>query len=308
MKRVFVFEYLTGGGLDSADPALLTMGLAMRDALVRDLLASDCCQVSVACGDGVPLPPRGAAALRCDRGASLFDWVASQAALHDAVWLVAPETGGVLARLAQAVPAARWIGCDAQAIRVASSKRATLARLAAHGVCTPWAFDGVATRWVVKPDDGAGAVDTTLFSRRDAAQAACSAAMTLEPWVEGDALSLSLLCDGDHAELLSINRQRIDIDGAGSVGYGGVDIGTLPLTGETGRALGALAAQVRAALPGLRGFVGIDVVWHATRGPVAIEVNPRLTCAYVGLSARLQRNLAAEVLAAHGTESLHASV
>jgi hypothetical protein len=30
---------------------------------------------------------------------------------------------------------------------------------------------------------------------------------------------------------------------------------------------------------------------------VAIEVYPRVTCAYVGLSARLQRNLGAEILA-----------
>ena len=53
------------------------------------------------------------------------------------------------------------------------------------------------------------------------------------------------------------------------------------------------------ALPGLRGFVGVDLVWHAERGPVAIEVNPRVTCAYVGLSDELDRNLAAEILAAH---------
>jgi tyramine---L-glutamate ligase len=35
-----------------------------------------------------------------------------------------------------------------------------------------------------------------------------------------------------------------------------------------------------------------------TRGPVVIEVNPRVTCAYIGLSAALGRNLAAELLRA----------
>jgi len=62
--------------------------------------------------------------------------------------------------------------------------------------------------------------------------------------------------------------------------------------------LAALAARVQRALPGLRGFVGIDLVWHAQRGPVVIEVNPRVTCAYVGLSRQLGRNLAGEVIAA----------
>jgi predicted ATP-grasp superfamily ATP-dependent carboligase len=60
-----------------------------------------------------------------------------------------------------------------------------------------------------------------------------------------------------------------------------------------------LAQAVVLAVPGLRGFVGIDLVWHARLGPVAIEINPRLTCAYVGLSAALGRNLAAEIVTAH---------
>ena len=72
------------------------------------------------------------------------------------------------------------------------------------------------------------------------------------------------------------------------------------------RSLAALAAHVAAALPGLRGFVGIDVVWHAQRGPVLIEVNPRLTCAFVGLSQRLGRCLAAEVLAMQKLERVDA--
>jgi tyramine---L-glutamate ligase len=309
MTRILIFEYLTGGGLDSADHTLLPMGLAMRDAMVGDLLRSGLFSVGVACGHGVPLPPHeGAAVLRCADRASLFEWVARQAALHDAVWLVAPETDQLLARFAQAVPAARWIGCDAQAIGIASSKSATLACLAAHGVTTPLAFHGAASRWIVKPDDGAGAVDTTLYTGHEAAQAAMRrghrSAMTLEPWVDGDALSLSLSCAADHAELLSINRQRIAIEDDGRLRYDGVDIDTVPLASAEGRRLAALATRVHAAIAGLRGFVGIDVVWHAARGPVVIEVNPRLTCAYVGLSARLQRNLAAEFVSAHG-QALH---
>lgn len=60
-----------------------------------------------------------------------------------------------------------------------------------------------------------------------------------------------------------------------------------------------LAAQVARHVPGLRGFVGIDLVWHAHFGPVLIEINPRVTCAYPGLSARLGRNLAGEIVQAH---------
>jgi len=72
--------------------------------------------------------------------------------------------------------------------------------------------------------------------------------------------------------------------------------------------LSALGRRVARALPGLRGFVGVDLVWHAERGPVAIEVNPRVTCAYAGLSASLGRNLAAELLSAHLREQTDAVI
>jgi predicted ATP-grasp superfamily ATP-dependent carboligase len=70
--------------------------------------------------------------------------------------------------------------------------------------------------------------------------------------------------------------------------------------------LAQLAARVAAAMPGLRGFVGIDIVWPTRGTPVVIEVNPRLTCAFVGLSQRLGRCLAAEMLALQRLERLHA--
>jgi tyramine---L-glutamate ligase len=304
MRRVFVFEYLTAGGLAEEDPAvaetLLPMGLAMRDAMVGDLLAAGAVQVSAASQAPAPPPPAGATACARPAGMAWPDWVARQAARHDAVWLVAPETGGLLAQLQQAVPAAQWLGCEAPAIALAARKRATLARLAAFGLKTPLAWSAQATRWVVKPDDGAGGVATQVFDSLAAAHAAqCGAAhgeRTLEPWVDGPALSLSLLCGPAGTELLSINRQHIRIGAGGRLAYEGVSHGAMAVDSPRGVALAALAARIGQAVPGLRGFVGVDLVWHETLGPVVIEINPRLTCAYVGLSARLGRNLAAEML------------
>jgi len=315
MKRVFVFEYLTGGGpVDGDEDALRTLlpqGLAMRDAMVDDLLQAGGFAVTAATCGHAPAPPAGARPCQAALGESMLGLVARQAALHDAVWLVAPETDGLLAQLQQAVPAGRWLGCDAAAIRLASSKRATLAQLAAHGLCTPLAFTETALRWVVKPDDGAGAVATTVYRSRAAAEQAqrvgSAGTMTLEPWVDGHPMSLSLLCRRGSTELLSINRQRIEIDAGGRLAYRGVDIDRVPRNGATGPVLAALASRVGRAIPGLHGFVGVDLVWHAAQGPVVIEVNPRVTCAYVGLSARLGRNLAAELMAAEATlEPQHA--
>ncbi|HEY8710409.1 MAG TPA: ATP-grasp domain-containing protein, partial [Burkholderiaceae bacterium] len=127
--------------------------------------------------------------------------------------------------------------------------------------------------------------------------------MVVEPWVEGQALSLSLMCCAGRCELLSINRQQLAIDEQGLLAFRGVDVNVLPLTDARGATLVALATRVGRSIPGLRGFVGIDLVWHAQRGPVVIEINPRVTSAYVGLSLALGRNLAAEVVATLGRKA-----
>jgi len=216
---------------------------------------------------------------------------------------VAPETDGCLAELERAVAAPSWLGCDARSIAIASSKGATLRHLDAHALATPLAHADDATAWVVKPDDGAGSVDTRVHASLAAAQADFAARLGrgdsawLEPWVEGQALSLSLLCELGRAELLSVNRQHIRHDDVGALHYEGVEIDVMAPGDRRRPALAALATRVAAALPGLRGFVGVDIVLPRRGEPVVIEVNPRLTCAFVGLSRRLGRGLAAEMLA-----------
>ncbi|MFC0400124.1 ATP-grasp domain-containing protein [Paraburkholderia rhizosphaerae] len=346
MIRLFVYEYLTGGGIDPdlagesglADlSALIVEGRAMRDAIVQDLRALENVDVSfassrfeAAAASRSPLSHYCAAP-----GESMMDFVARAARAHDYAWIVAPECDGLMLKLAEAVGANRWLGCAPEAISIASSKRATSALLAAQGIATTPALDPRmidtdvaradshdAAGWVVKPDDGAGGLDTWRY---DALSDACAEYRArdasgrnpvLQEWVDGEALSLSLICGGAAgARLLSINRQRIGVSDAASpahaghvIAFEGVDIDQIDRRSPQGRMLETLALQTAAALPGLRGFVGIDMVWHPVRGPIVIEVNPRVTMAYVGLSARLGRNLAADVLAAHGvrTSSLQA--
>ena len=311
MKRVFVFEYLTGGGevgSEAERDELMPMGRLMRDALVADLLTLPHVQVSAAVCRHAPELPAGARSLAARTGEAAVDFMAREAAAHDLACVVAPETGGLLLKYSRCVSPARWMGCSPQAIAVASSKQATLQRLQAAGVPTPHDV-GDARRWVVKPDDGAGAIDTRVHTRHDAAlqdlqaRSARGEPATLEPWVEGDALSLSLLCRGQgEVEVLSVNSQQVVVDDAGQVRFRGVQVNALPAA----EALGTVAAGVARALPGLKGFVGIDLVWHAQLGPVVIEVNPRITCAYAGLSAALERPLAAELLSLFAREPAHA--
>lgn len=304
MTRVFVYEYLSGGGDGAADGTgeLLAMGQAMRDAMAADLLALKNYHVTVATCKLAAPPAPGARPATPQDGEPAPDFVRRQADRHDLAWVLAPESEGLLAALHPCVEASRWLGCELPAIELATGKRRTLLALAAAGIATPLDFEhapGV-ERWVVKPDDGAGAIATRVHRHRSSALEDLASRdgppAVLEPWVEGEPLSLSLMCGARRCELLSINRQQLHIDGHGWLSFRGVQVDAIPRADPRARPLAALAARVHQAIAGLRGFVGIDLVWHPRRGPVVIELNPRVTCAYVGLSRALGRNLAGELV------------
>lgn len=312
---ILVFEFVSAGGMPGHpdEATLRPMGAAMRDAVVADLLrlpVDRAARISVADTPGAPArhdPTGRLHPLRARPGQPTLDFLSEQASLHDAVWVIAPESDGLLSACCERVGPARWLGSTASALHTTSSKERTLSRLAAAGLRTPrdFAGPGQARRWVVKPDGGAGAVDTVVLDDRDTAlalaahRAAAGECVTLQPWVEGEALSLSLLCGGTRAEVLSLNRQHLRLAASGHLHFIGVEHTSTDPHDRRWPALQRLADAVAHALPGLRGFVGIDLVWHARLGPVPIEINARVTNAYVGLSAALGRNLAGEVLHAH---------
>jgi hypothetical protein len=71
--------------------------------------------------------------------------------------------------------------------------------------------------------------------------------------------------------------------------------GELPLAAGLAERATALADRALAALPAAVGYVGVDLVLgrdpHGSQDAV-IEVNPRMTTSYVGLSAAAKTNLA----------------
>jgi predicted ATP-grasp superfamily ATP-dependent carboligase len=275
--RLFLYEYLSGGGLVAQGEAgLLAEGRAMRDAVAAGLPPRSLTLAGQAgesgCRSALP-------------GETQVEFVAREAAAHDAVWVIAPETDGLLLALCQAVPPAHWIGCSAGAIALASSKRRTIERLREAGLPVPRPGLDRAGRWVVKPDDGAGAVATRVVP------AAPVTASYSEPWVDGEPMSLSLQVRRHGVELLAVNRQRIELANDGTL-HAGLPLPAVLRPDDARWALlQRLADGVVAAIPGLAGFVGIDFVWHPEAGPVLIEVNPRVTSALVGLDRALPAQL-----------------
>ena len=301
--KVFVCEFITGGGL-ARDP--LPRGLAQEGGMMAQALAADLHELPgirvVASRDArLPRLPDGETIV-AGPGDDLSETYARGLAAADAAWPIAPETDGALESLARATLRAgrRLLGCQPGAIRIAASKRRTAAALARGGVPvvpTFTAFETLPHRagpWVVKPDDGAGCEDTEIAPDHDAARSLLAAnpvRMVAQPWIEGQPASLSVLCADGRSMLLAVNLQEVRIAERRVV----VERLLVNAVADTDGRLATLAQAVVAAIPGLWGYIGIDLV-RTRNGPVVLEVNPRLTTSYCGLRAALGLNAAGMVL------------
>jgi tyramine---L-glutamate ligase len=308
--RIFIYEHITGGGCMGQPTigALAPEGELMLRALLRDLAAL--ARVEVAIMRDPRLTSEFPVAQQHVPPSEEEFWPTFRRAARaaDAVWPIAPEAGGALARVTREVVGAQrtLLGSRPEAVGTTSSKLSTAALLAAAGVSTIPTFanedniaDGVQPI-VAKPDDGAGCRDTRWFADRTALRSwlrgrRC-ADWVFQPFLKGEALSLSVLCCDQRARLLSCNRQHISI-ADGRFCFSGVSVNALA---DPGQRYARLADAVVQALPGLWGYVGIDVI-DGAGGPVVVEVNARLTASYVGLHQALGINPAALVLELPGS-------
>ena len=168
--RIFVCEFITGGALYNA-PLLLSLareGAVMLESLLSDLLELPGVELITTRDARLPplqLPVETHIPQHADDVWPLWQRCISEA---DAVWPIAPESGGVLERLSIVAQSKMLLGCTPDAIRVAASKRATAQHLSRYGIpVVPTfllsEFKPQAGRHVAKPDDGVGCEDTRLF-------------------------------------------------------------------------------------------------------------------------------------------------
>ena len=327
MRRIFVYEYFSGGGAysgaDSTDSraVLAGEGAAMAAALACDLRAIPGIQ-AVCLRDArlqdarlhdVPWP--GGSTVNVSSAAREREAFEELAARCDGTVIIAPERDGALltrTRWAEDVQA-RLLCPNSPFVAVASDKNRTAEQLWRHGVPVPTgrAFstgDPLPTEFpypaVLKPADGAGSIGIQRLdgpaSRYDATRLGPVA--RLEALCPGLAASVVVLCGPDVRQTLPPCRQRLSSDG--TFRYLG---GAAPLETHLAQRAQRLALAALACLPPTQGYVGVDLVLgDADDGAsdVVIEVNPRLTTSYLGLRRLLKTNLAAAMIAAATGQSV----
>ena len=229
----------------------------------------------------------------------------------DQVLVIAPETDGHLARRVRALE--HWgvlhLGCHSSAIELTADKL----RLAAH-----WQHNGLPTipthlvsadsvpntsdfPVVVKRRDGAGSQEMALHSNHEEWKrwihsrgiAKNDQSWIWQPYQPGLAVSVSILVDKIRENYLPLPVAEQSISAADRFLYHG---GSLPARLENSLAVQELASAACRSIPGLNGYVGIDlIVANPTdkSSPVwLVELNPRLTTSYLGLSEISESNLA----------------
>ncbi len=304
-----MYEYLSGGGnAVTSSAALAGEGELMLAALSEDLAELSGVTLSILRDSRWPIPALANPAVDwifIDPEDDIGQRLLKAARQADAVWLIAPETGGVLEQLCHLVESAGipLLTSPAHAVRMAASKRATVEQLNCYAIpavptrvweaCArepPWPFPVV-----IKVDDGVGCENTCIIRNRGQWDAFChahdGADRVMQPLIHGESLSLSALFADGAAVLLSVNRQQIEHQADGFI-----------LTGCLVQAISdpegyfaALLRRVAAAMPGLWGYAGIDLIQDGQEWRV-LEINPRLTSSYAGLKAALGINPARLVL------------
>ncbi len=237
------------------DPSLLQEGAAMLNAVLADLAA-------IPGVEAVPAQTRsfGAVADTCD-----------------AAVVIAPESDDILASIAYWFENSRCrlLGPAGDAVRLTGDKLAMYEHLTRAGVPTPETRALPAS--VVKPRFGCGCQDTFVLDGDYIIQA----------HVIGTAVSVAFL---DGIPLRACTQEITEA--GGRLAYKG---GRLPLSHDLERRAVTLARRAAAAVPGLKGWFGVDLVL-GDEGDWVIEVNPRLTTSYVGLRALCRNNLMAVLL------------
>jgi tyramine---L-glutamate ligase len=310
--KIFVCEFITGGGLyrEALPDGLLKEGLLMRDALLTELAEVEGAELSCSCDVRVQAPTLGhVTMIREDQDVwQLWRELIDTA---DAVFVIAPETSGILLRLSQMVieQDKLLLGCPPSVVKLTTSKLATYHAIKNAGISAvpsysaqEWLNTEVQTQaehWVIKPDDGVGCEDIILLSDKQQivdwlTQGKREFTHIVQPLWAGESASLSMLCRDGQAWLLSCNRQKVT-QASGKFRYQGSLINDFS---QYWALFEALAQKIARASPDLNGYIGVDLMVGEGDFPelAVLEINPRLTTSYVGLHEATGLNIASELL------------
>ncbi len=304
--KILIFEYISGGGLAGQDlPATLAAeGRMMLQALLNDLKSVPDLQIilplDVRCTDlSLPRHTRVVPILAEDDIHLILSGLIAEAEL---VWPIAPETGGVLEGIAQQVRTAgkKLLLSEPETVALCGNKLETYRLLQTHGLPVVQTSllaglnDLPEPVCVIKPIDGVGCEGSLIVDESVALPLTIDnpAGYVVQPLIEGQSVSLSCLFKQGQAWLLCCNCLQVDVESQ----QFHLQACRVNASNQNSRLYQALVERIAQIMPGLWGYVGIDLIESVQQGPLILEINPRLTTSYVGIATATGINVAEQTL------------
>ncbi|MFK7816203.1 MAG: ATP-grasp domain-containing protein [Gammaproteobacteria bacterium] len=301
--NILIFEYITGGGMvGQALPATLVKeGEVMLNAIVCDLLDISDVQVSTlrdyrlqACGQDMVEH----VVTEDSNYTNIIDSVAEKI---DALLIIAPESDGLLATLCNEYSGRDFLllNSSTESVELTSDKLKTFAYLNKFNIAQipTYEINNVkcieSEKIIVKPIDGVGCENIYLINNKSSISELLGSAeiynYIVQPYIKGKSASLCLLCWDGKCRILSANVQNIKINSE-CLGLQGCNVNALDRDDFK-----RFSADLIKTVPGLRGYVGVDIV--ITEDEIMlVEINPRLTTSYAGLRSACGINVADLIL------------
>lgn len=227
--------------------------------------------------------------------------------------VIAPESGGTLYSLVKDIERKGKVHLGPGSIGVAltTNKMETLRLAEEAGLKTPFTLEAegvedalrkaeeVGFPSVFKPIDGVGCEGVSMVwdegNAEMAAELAVRASGTgkviVQEYVEGVDASVGVIVGEGKASPLTLNAQFISRGDRGVLRYEG---GYVPLKHRRRKEALRTAERLASSIPGLKGYVGVDLV--LTPGEAFVmEVNPRITTSYLGARKVVQENIARHI-------------
>jgi tyramine---L-glutamate ligase len=315
-SKILVYEYFTGGGWIAPEIPhdLASEGLAMLRAVTEDFYKLRKATVIATLDKRLidtPLTADSVAIVTPDKYKETISGLLKEC---DFALIIAPETDDLLAGLIKQAEdcGVKTLGCTPAAIRITSDKWECHKILSQAGLPVPetiveTGFKPVSTNrynvreaalkigfpLVIKPIDGVGCEGVnlvkdmiTLRTILEDDDPIYTDRLLIQEYIKGEHLSASILSTGKDFIILSLNRQHIS-EGM-PFKYSGGEIMPPP---DKGDELHHITQKIIDAIPGLKGYFGIDLI-RSNEGYKIIEINPRLTTSYTGLRKVINFNLA----------------
>ncbi len=299
----FLFEFITGGGLigQTLPDSLVREAKSMTQTLIKELIACGHYKITITRDSRVDL--FGHDITEHTINTPFKKILPELVRKSDICWLIAPETENCLYNLTDLFMqnASIFIGSDLNAVHITSSKLITCNILENANICTPETkllkdvIPDSKSGWIIKPDDGVGAQNCIYLSDRLALRENVTIKENdnyiIQPFIEGEHMSMSLFVYNKNIQLLSCNKQEITLKN-NLISLTGIGVNEFLSYKDQMR---ELAESIVSAIPGFSGYIGIDLI-RSNNKFFVIDINPRFTTSYAGISASLGINITEKIL------------